>query len=147
MPRLRDFQGIEGQDFFEMDPGFQSLLKDLLPTAEQGPVFNSLHGCARLVAGRWNNLAREASTREHLPKIGKFDRVGGPVEPVDFGSLTRHLRLHLLTVAVGDQRAQRHRYVGAKTLLSVGDFDGDALDLVDFELAVTSTASEQRDER
>src|SRR5213594_1385028 len=57
MSRLRDFQGIEGQDFFEMDLGFQSLLKDLLPEEEHSPVFNSLHHCARLVAGRWNDLA------------------------------------------------------------------------------------------
>src|SRR3989442_8381596 len=92
MSRLREFQGIEGQDFFEMDRGFQSLLKDLLSEDEQAPVFDSLHQCARLVAGPWNDLAREASRPEHLPRIVKYDRVGRLVERVDFGPLTRRLR-------------------------------------------------------
>lgn len=92
MPRLREFQGIEGLDFFEMDSGFQSLLGDLLADEDQVPIFNSLHHCGKLVAGRWNDLARGASRPEQLPKIVKFDRVGTPVEQIDFGSLTRHLR-------------------------------------------------------
>ena len=111
MPRLRDFQGIEGQDFFGMDRGFQTLLADLLPEHESEPVFNSLHRCARLVAGRWNELAREASTREHLPKIVKFDRVGTPVEQVDFGSLTRHLRREVAEFGVlTDARSEIHKF-------------------------------------
>jgi len=92
MPRLREFQGIEGLDFFEMDSGFQSLLGDLLADEDRVPVFNSLHLCGKLVAGRWNDLARGASRPEQLPKIVKFDRVGSPIEQIDFGSLTRHLR-------------------------------------------------------
>jgi acyl-CoA dehydrogenase len=92
MPRLKDFQGIEGLDFFELDPGFQSLLGDLLADEDRGPVFNSLHLCGKLVAGRWNELARGASRTDQLPKVVKFDRVGSPVEQIDFGSLTRHLR-------------------------------------------------------
>ncbi len=111
MARLRDFQGIEGQDFFEMDLGFQSLLKDLLPEEEHSPVFNSLHRCGRLVAGRWNDLAREASKPEHLPKIVKFDRVGGSIEQVDFGSLTRHLRREVAEFGVlTDVRSEVHKF-------------------------------------
>jgi alkylation response protein AidB-like acyl-CoA dehydrogenase len=122
MPRLRDFQGIEGQDFFEMDLGFQALLKDLLPEEEHGPVFNSLHRCARLVAGRWNNLAREASTREHLPKIVKFDRVGGPVEQVDFGSLTRHLRREVAEFGVlTEARNEVHKFAMVYLLAHNGE--------------------------
>ena len=122
MPRLRDFQGIEGQDFFEMDLGFQALLKDLLPEEEHGPVFNSLHHCARLVAGRWNNLAREASTREHLPKIVKFDRVGGPVEQVDFGSLTRHLRREVAEFGVlTEARNEVHKFAMVYLLAHNGE--------------------------
>ena len=122
MPRLRDFQGIEDQDFFEMDLGFQSLLKDLLPEEEQTPVFNSLHRCARLVAGRWNNLAREASTRDHLPKIVKFDRVGGPVEQVDFGSLTRHLRREVAEFGVlTEARSEVHKFAMVYLLAHNGE--------------------------
>jgi len=122
MPRLRDFQGIEGQDFFEMDLGFQSLLKDLLPEDEHSPVFNSLHNCARLVAGRWNDLAREASTRDHLPRIVKFDRVGGPVEQVDFGSLTRHLRREVAEFGVlTDVRSEVHKFAMVYLLAHNGE--------------------------
>ena len=122
MPRLKDFQGIEGQDFFEMDLGFQALLKDLLPEEEHGPVFNSLHHCARLVAGRWNNLAREASTREHLPKVVKFDRVGGPVEQVDFGSLTRHLRREVAEFGVlTEARNEVHKFAMVYLLAHNGE--------------------------
>jgi len=122
MARLRDFQGIEGQDFFEMDLGFQSLLKDLLPEEEHSPVFNSLHHCARLVAGRWNDLAREASTREHLPRIVKFDRVGGPVEQVDFGSLTRHLRREVAEFGVlTDVRSEVHKFAMVYVLAHNGE--------------------------
>lgn len=111
MGRLKDFQGIEGQDFFELDHGFQSLLKELLSEEERVPVFNSLHHCARLVAGRWNDLAREASTVEHRPRIVKFDRVGVPVEQVDFGSLTRHLRREVAEFGVlSDVRSEVHKF-------------------------------------
>jgi alkylation response protein AidB-like acyl-CoA dehydrogenase len=122
MSRLRDFQGIEGQDFFEMDLGFQSLLKDLLPEEEHSPIFNSLHHCARLVAGRWNDLAREASTRDHLPRIVKFDRVGGPVEQVDFGSLTRHLRREVAEFGVlTDVRSEVHKFAMVYLLAHNGE--------------------------
>ncbi|HSE36303.1 MAG TPA: acyl-CoA dehydrogenase family protein [Blastocatellia bacterium] len=122
MPRLIDFQGIEGQDFFEMDLGFQSLLKDLLPEGEHAPVFNSLHHCARLVAGRWNDLAREASTRDHLPRIVKFDRVGVPVEQVDFGSLTRHLRREVAEFGVlTDARSELHKFAMVYLLAHNGE--------------------------
>jgi acyl-CoA dehydrogenase len=111
MTRLVEFQGIEGQDFFEADRGFQALLEDLLPEEERVPVFNSLHHCARLVAGRWNELAREASKVEHRPKIVKFDRVGSPVEQVDLGSLTRHLRREVAEFGVlTDVRSEVHKF-------------------------------------
>ena len=122
MPRLRDFQGIEGQDFFEMDLGFQTLLKDLLPEDEHSQVFNSLHHCARMVAGRWNDLAREASTRDHLPRIVKYDRVGGPVEQVDFGSLTRHLRREVAEFGVlTDARSELHKFAMVYLLAHNGE--------------------------
>ncbi|MEK6288340.1 MAG: acyl-CoA dehydrogenase family protein [Acidobacteriota bacterium] len=111
MSRLKEFQGIEGQDFFEMDRGFQALLKDLLTEEERSPVFNSLHRCARLVAGRWNNLAREASRPEHLPSIVKYDRAGGPVEQVDLGPFTRHLRREVAEFGVlTDARSDVHKF-------------------------------------
>ncbi len=122
MSRLKDFQGIEGQDFFEMDLGFQSLLKNLLPEEEHSPVFNSLHHCARMVAGRWNDLAREASTPGHLPKIVKFDRVGGPVEQVDFDSLTRHLRREVAEFGVlTDVRSEVHKFAMVYLLAHNGE--------------------------
>ncbi len=122
MPRLKDFRGIEGQDFFEMDLGFQSLLKDLLPEDERLPVFNSLHHCARMVAGRWNDLAREASTPDHLPRIVKFDRVGGPVEQVDLGSLTRHLRREVAEFGVlTEARSEVHKFAMVYLLAHNGE--------------------------
>lgn len=122
MPRLRDFQGIEGQDFFDIDRGFQSLLTELLSEDERAPVFNSLHHCARLVAGRWNDLAREASRPEHRPKIVKFDRVGNPVEQVDFGSLTRHLRREVAEFGVlSDARSEVHKFAMVYLLAHNGE--------------------------
>jgi acyl-CoA dehydrogenase len=111
MARLKDFQGIEGQDFFEMDRGFQTLLSDLLPEEEASPVFNSLHHCARLVAGRWNDLAVEASRHERLPKIVKYDRAGNAIERVDFGPFTRHLRREVAEFGVlTDVRNELHKF-------------------------------------
>jgi acyl-CoA dehydrogenase len=122
MARLRDFQGIEGRDFFEIDQGFQSLLNELLPEGEREVVFNSLHRCARLVAGRWNDLAREASKPEHRPKIVKFDRVGVPVEQVDFGSLTRHLRREVAEFGVlTDARSEVHKFAMVYLLAHNGE--------------------------
>ena len=122
MARLREFQGIEGRDFFEIDQGFQSLLNELLPEGEREVVFNSLHRCARLVAGRWNDLAREASKPEHRPKIVKFDRVGVPVEQVDFGSLTRHLRREVAEFGVlTDARSEVHKFAMVYLLAHNGE--------------------------
>jgi acyl-CoA dehydrogenase len=122
MSQLRDLQGIEGQDFFEMDLGFQTLLKDLLPEDELSPVFNSLHHCARMVAGRWNDLAREASTRDHLPRIVKYDRIGAPVERIDFGSLTRHLRREVAEFGVlTNARSDLHKFAMVYLLAHNGE--------------------------
>jgi alkylation response protein AidB-like acyl-CoA dehydrogenase len=111
MSSLRDFQGIEGSDFFESDPGFQMLLEYLLPQDTRDSVFNSLHHCGRLVAGRWNDLAREANKPEHLPKIVKFDRAGNAVEQVDFGSHARHLRREVAEFGVlTDVQNELHKF-------------------------------------
>jgi alkylation response protein AidB-like acyl-CoA dehydrogenase len=90
--QLRDFKGIEGADFFDEDRGFQTLLADLLSPDSRDDIFNSLHSCAQLVSSRWDELAREASRPENLPRIRKFDRTGNPIEQIDFGPLTRQLR-------------------------------------------------------
>ena len=92
MARLEDFKGIEGVNFFEQDRGLQVLLGDLLKEEERAAVFASLHECADLVSGRWNELAREASRAENLPRIIKYDRAGNPTEQIDFGPHTRRLR-------------------------------------------------------
>lgn len=92
MARLREFRGIEGTDFFEQDRGLEVLLSDLLPEQSRSQVFSSLHDCARLVSGRWNELASEVGRAENLPKIIKYDRAGRRVERVDFSPLTRQLR-------------------------------------------------------
>ena len=69
MGRLEDFRGIEGTNFFEQDKGFQTLIGGLLSDDERQQVFASLQDCAIRVAGRWDELAREASRNENLPRI------------------------------------------------------------------------------
>ena len=111
MPKLKDFKGIEGTDFFEQDRGLETLLGDLLPAGEREPVFASLHECARLVAGRWNELAREASRKENLPRIVKFDRAGNRIERVDFGEHTRQLRREAAQFGVLNRtRSELHKF-------------------------------------
>ncbi len=100
MARLGEFRGIEGTDFFEQDRGLETLLGDLLPEGSRAQVFSSLHECAKLVSGRWNDLAREASRAENLPKIIKYDRAGRRVEQVDFSPLTRQLRAEVAEFGV-----------------------------------------------
>src|SRR5438105_4256663 len=92
MARLEDFKGIEGADFFAEDRGLQVLLGDLLGAEDRATVFASLHECAGLVSGRWNELAREANRAENLPRIVKYDRAGNPTEEIDFGPFTCQLR-------------------------------------------------------
>ncbi len=111
MSSLKEFQGIEGADFFDLDPGFQTLLKNLLPAERRDSVFNSLHHCGRLAGGRWNDLAREANKHEHLPKIVKFDRAGNAVEQVDYGTHARHLRREVAEFGVlTDARNELHKF-------------------------------------
>ncbi len=111
LAKLRDFKGIEGTDFFEQDRGLATLLGDLLPEEEREPVFASLHECARLVAGRWNDLAREASRKENLPRILKFDRAGNRIERVDFGEHTRQLRREAAQFGVlANTRSELHKF-------------------------------------
>ncbi|HXG63526.1 MAG TPA: acyl-CoA dehydrogenase family protein [Blastocatellia bacterium] len=111
MARLRDFRGIEGTNFFEGDRGLQTLLGDLLPEQEREPVFASLRECGSLVAGRWNDLSREASRNENLPRIVKYDRVGNPVERVELGPLTRQLRREVAEFGVLTRaRSELHKF-------------------------------------
>lgn len=122
MARLSEFKGIEGQDFFDMDPGFQSLLGDLLTEEERTKVFDSLHRCAMLVAGRWNDLARKASRPENLPRIVKYDRVGQPVEQVDFGPFTRQLRREVAEFgALAGARSNVHKFAMVYLLAHNGE--------------------------
>ena len=111
MARLEDFRGIEGTNFFEQDRGFQTLVGDLLPYDQRQEIFASLRECGAQVGGRWDELAREASRNENLPRIIKLDRVGLPQERVDFGSLTRQLRREVaeLSVLTGT-RSELHKF-------------------------------------
>ncbi|MGA9767752.1 MAG: acyl-CoA dehydrogenase family protein [Blastocatellia bacterium] len=111
MGRLKDFQGIEGTDFFEQDRGLQLLLADLMAEPVCADVFASLHDCARLVSGRWNEMACEASRAENLPRILKYDRAGHTQERVDFGPLTRQLRREVAGFGVLTRaRSNLHRF-------------------------------------
>lgn len=111
LAKLKDFKGIEGTDFFEQDRGLETLLGELLPAGEREPVFASLHECARLVAGRWNELAREASRKENLPRIVKFDRAGNRAELVDLGEHTRQLRREAAEFGVlRGARSELHKF-------------------------------------
>jgi alkylation response protein AidB-like acyl-CoA dehydrogenase len=111
MAHLKDYRGTEGSDFFEQDRGFQTLLAELLPADEREPVFASLHECAKLVAGRWNGLAQEASRNENLPRIVKLDRAGNPVEQVEIGPLTRQLRREVAEFGpLTRARSEAHRF-------------------------------------
>ncbi|MFL6277340.1 MAG: acyl-CoA dehydrogenase family protein [Blastocatellia bacterium] len=92
MARLEEFKGIEGTDFFAEDRGLQVILSELLKEEEREAVFASLHDCARLVSGPWNELAREANRAENMPRIIKYDRAGNSTEQIDFGPFTRQLR-------------------------------------------------------
>ena len=92
MSRLREFKGIEGTDFFEQDQGLQTLLSDLLTDVDRDEVLSSVHEFAQLVAEPWDQLAREGSRNENLPRIVKHDRLANSVEQVDFGPHTRQLR-------------------------------------------------------
>jgi alkylation response protein AidB-like acyl-CoA dehydrogenase len=100
MPRLRDFKGLEGANFFELDPGLKTILSRLLRDSDRDNVFESLQEWGALAGGRWNDLAREASRAENLPRILKQDRVGNPVERIDFGPLTRQLRREIAETGV-----------------------------------------------
>jgi hypothetical protein len=100
MARLRDFEGIEGQDFFAQDRGLRMVLHDLLPGEGAEEIFDSLHDCGRRVAGEWNTLAIEGDRPENLPRLIKEDRVGNPVERVELGPFTRRLRREVAELGV-----------------------------------------------
>ncbi len=111
MARLEDFRGIEGTNFFEQDKGFQKIIGSLLPEDERGQIFASLQECGERVAGRWDELAREASRNENLPRIVKLDRVGRAVEKIDFGPLTRQLRREVAELGVLTRsRSEMHKF-------------------------------------
>jgi acyl-CoA dehydrogenase len=122
MAALKDFRGIEGLDFFEQDKGFQVILNSILPDSEKDHVFASLHECGRLVGGRWNEMAIEGSRRENLPRILKSDRVGNPVERVDFGDVTRRLRREVAEFGVLTRsRSEVHKFATVYLLCHNGE--------------------------
>lgn len=92
MARLGEFRDVEPADYFQRDRGFHSILTDLIQGESLPAVLSSLEDCARLVAGRWSDMANEASRPEQQPKIIKLDRLGNPVERCDFGPVTPRLR-------------------------------------------------------
>jgi acyl-CoA dehydrogenase len=111
MSGLKGFHGLEGSNFFELDPGLQSLLGELISDDERKPIFQSLGECGALAGGRWDELAREASRHENLPRIIKTDRVGNPVERVDFGPVSRQLRREVAEFGVlTGTRSELHKF-------------------------------------
>jgi len=121
MARLRDFEGIEGTDFFEQDRGFQMLLKDLLAD-DSADIVPSLHECGRRVAGEWNTLAIEADRCENLPRLVKEDRVGNPVEQVEFGPFARRLRREVAELGIlTGARNELHRFAMVYLLAHNGE--------------------------
>lgn len=100
MARLKDFQGLEGANFFEQDRGLQLLLADLLKEEDRAEVFASLNEWGGLVAGRWNEMAVEANRNENLPRIIKYDRAGRAVERVDYGPVARLMRREVAEAGV-----------------------------------------------
>lgn len=92
MSRLSEFSDVDASDFFEQDRAFQQILANLIDEKALPSVFSSLRECGRLVADRWNGMANEASRPEQQPRILNRDRVGNPIERIDFGSMTRQLR-------------------------------------------------------
>src|SRR5215467_9163 len=111
MAQLKDYQGIEGSNYFEQDHGFKTLLADLLHADERAAVFSSLAECGRLAAGRWNELARDSSLPEQAPRIVKRDRVGNPVERIEFSPLTAQLRFEVADFGVLTRgRTDLHRF-------------------------------------
>ena len=92
MTELKNFRGIENTNFFELDRGFQLLMRDLLPTQKIDDAFASLVECGALAACRWNELANQANRAEHAPRIIKFNRTGERIEKIDFGLPVDQLR-------------------------------------------------------
>ena len=122
MAPLNDYRGIEGLDFFEQDRGFQLILSSILPTSQKEAIFASLHECGKLVGGRWNDLATEGSRRENLPRILKTDRVGNPVERVDFGDATRRLRREVAEFGVLTRsKSEVHKFATVYLLCQNGE--------------------------
>jgi acyl-CoA dehydrogenase len=111
MARLEEFRGIEAENFFEQDKGFQALLMDLLEEGDRSDLFASLSRCAELVSGRWFELSAEASREENLPRIVKFDRVGNPVERIELGPFTTQLRREVADFGVlTNVRSELHKF-------------------------------------
>jgi alkylation response protein AidB-like acyl-CoA dehydrogenase len=111
MARLEEFRGIEGENFFEQDRGFQLLLAELLEEGERPAVFASLSRCAELVSGRWCALAVEASREENLPRVVKFDRAGNRVERVELSPFAAELRREVAEFGVlTDARSELHKF-------------------------------------
>jgi acyl-CoA dehydrogenase len=119
---LKEFQGIEETNFFRQDPGLASILGTLLPPAQRDAVFSQLDQFGSLVAGRWNDLAREGADASDVPKILKYDRVGNRLERVDLGSATRQLRREVAESGLLTRdRSDLHRFAMVYLLAHNGE--------------------------
>jgi len=105
MPKLREFQGLEGQNFFEDDRGFHVILSTLAGADRWPSLFESLSKWGSKVGGTWNGLAAEASRVENLPRIEKEDRVGREVQRVALCESSRELRRQVGEFGVLDRNA------------------------------------------
>jgi acyl-CoA dehydrogenase len=122
MPALKNFQGTEGLNFFEQDRGFQIILDSIVPSHEKEAVFSSMYECGRLAGGRWNEMAAVASRHEYLPKILKSDRVGNPLERVDFGEITPRLRREVAEFGVlAKSKSEVHKFATVYLLCHNGE--------------------------
>lgn len=111
MARLKEFRGVEGTDFLAQDVGLQRLLDELLPADARDGILDSLRDCAAQVSGRWNELATEAGRTEQLPRLVKEDRVGNPVERVEYSPQARQLRREVAAAGVlTEARGEVHRF-------------------------------------
>ena len=122
MAALRDFHGTENTNFFEQDRGFQLILESVLPEGDKQHVFASLNECGKLAGGPWNRMASDGSRHENLPRILKSDRVGNPIERVDFGDITRRLRREVADFGVlTHSQSEVHKFATVYLLCHNGE--------------------------
>ncbi len=112
---------LQGQDFYNADPGFGELLRQLMPAGEWSGVEETLRSFSAKVSDDWDRWAEEAALAYDGPWIESYDAMGHPVDRVCLPPPTQRIRRDVVRAGIFENRSHVEQFAKVYLLAHLGE--------------------------